>query len=123
MTRRSPSRSRVWRASLGAAVLAATVLLGACSSGGTPELSEDQANDPALVTGRQVYQARCARCHGGDGGGGAGPKLAGNVVKRYPEPSQQEEVVRDGRGSMPSFDDALSDDEIEAVVRFTREVL
>lgn len=114
---------RVRRGSFAGALLAGALLFAGWSGGSTPELSTDQADDPELVSGREIYQSRCARCHGGDGGGGAGPKLAGNVVKRFPDPEQQEAVVRDGRGSMPSFDGVLSDDEISAVVRFTREVL
>ncbi|HEX7095617.1 MAG TPA: cytochrome c [Acidimicrobiales bacterium] len=106
------------------ALVALALLVGACSDGGTPELSGSQADDPVLVLGRQVYMERCARCHGGSGGGGAGPKLSdGKAVERYPEPSQQEAVVREGRGTMPAWDGVLSDEEIEAVVRFTREVL
>lgn len=115
---------RVRRGAFAGALVLGALLVGACSSGGTPELSGEQANDPELVSGRQIWQERCARCHGGDGGGGAAPKLAdGNVVRRYPEAEQQEAVVREGRGSMPSFGGTLSDDEIHAVVRFTREVL
>jgi mono/diheme cytochrome c family protein len=108
-----------------AVVLVGAALFGAaCTDTETPGLSGDQADDPQLVLGRQVFEDNCARCHGGSGGGGAGPKLRdGAVVDAYPEPADQAEVVREGRDTMPSFGDRLSAAEIDAVVRFTREVL
>ena len=113
-----------WRLFGAALLVAVSVLVGACTDTDTPDLSGDQADDPQLVTGRDIYQSDCARCHGGSGGGGAGPKLSdGRVVERYPNPTDQEDVVRKGRGAMPAWGGKLSDDEITAVVRYTREAL
>ena len=71
-------------------------------------------------TGQAIFTTRCASCHGADGGGGFGPTLAGVVVKRYPNPADQEAVVTNGRGSMPSFADSLTPAQITAVVAYTR---
>jgi mono/diheme cytochrome c family protein len=102
-------------------VMVLTLFAAACGDTETPPVAVD---DPVLEQGRIVYVERCARCHGGSGGGGAGPRLSGgNVVRRYPDAEAQAEVVRNGRGAMPPFRNVLSDDEIDAVVRFTREVL
>lgn len=50
---------------------------------GTP-FGEDSTN--ILVLGGQIYAASCAVCHGPDGGGGAGPALAGGaVLETFPE--------------------------------------
>jgi mono/diheme cytochrome c family protein len=107
-----------------AVLISAGLVVGACTDTDTPELSGDQANDPELVTGRDIYQAECARCHGGSGGGGAGPKLSdGRAVEQFPNAADQEQVVHDGRGSMPAWGSKLSDEEIAAVVRYTREAL
>ncbi|MEW6581817.1 MAG: c-type cytochrome [Actinomycetota bacterium] len=61
-----------------------------------PATTVTTAGDAAR--GRQVFQATCAGCHGGQGEGGVGPALAGNPVS--------DEVVaatlRDGRGAMPA---------------------
>lgn len=106
-------------------VLGAALLLGACA-GEVPEvpIGPDGAADPALVAGRDVYQRRCANCHGADGGGGTGPKLAdGEVVAQYPDPADQRAIVADGRNAMPSFVGSLSTEQLDAVVRYTREVL
>jgi mono/diheme cytochrome c family protein len=71
-----------------------------------------------------VIVSRCQTCHGASGGGSVGPKLSdGRVVEQYPDVADQIEVVTEGRGSMPAFGEKLDPDEIEAVVRYTREVL
>jgi mono/diheme cytochrome c family protein len=71
--------------------------------------------------GYDVYLANCARCHGQDGQGGVGPKLAGGaVVRAFPDPADQIRLVENGRGSMPSFKGDLSQAQIEDVVAYTR---
>jgi mono/diheme cytochrome c family protein len=70
--------------------------------------------------GGQIYEANCASCHGADGSGGIGPKLAGEVADAFPDIEDQIALVTDGRGSMPSFDGRLTEDEIRQVVEYTR---
>src|SRR5712692_7354351 len=70
--------------------------------------------------GYSIYVANCARCHGTDGEGGQGPKLAGTVTKDFPDIEQQITLVEEGRGGMPSFKGKLSADEIRQVVEYTR---
>lgn len=70
-----------------------------------------------------VYGQSCAGCHGGDGSGGIGPRLAGTMVAKYPDPAEQVAVVTDGRPGMPSFETRLSAEQIDAIVEFTRTVL
>jgi mono/diheme cytochrome c family protein len=89
---------------------------------GPPPADESAADDPVIeADGAGVFSERCASCHGSDGGGSVGPQLSdGRVVERFPDVADQIEVVRDGRGAMPSFEDRLSEAEIEAVVEYTR---
>ena len=120
-------RRRAWMLLLGSG-LAASAGLGsaACSSGSVPEVpaGPDGAPDPVLVAGRRVYADRCANCHGVRGQGGRGPSLTGDsMAEAYPAAADQIEVVAEGKSTMPGFSDALTPAEIEAVVRFTREVL
>jgi len=71
--------------------------------------------------GQQVYELRCASCHGATGGGGVGPALANGVlVQRYPDPADHRAIVVDGRAAMPSFAAILSSEEIDAVVEYER---
>jgi len=45
------------------------------------------------------------------------------VEARYPTVADQIDLVGEGRGSMPGFGGRYSSEELEAVVRYTREVL
>jgi len=89
-------------------------------------LFTNEPQKPAAVpkagadTGQAIFATRCAACHGADGGGGFGPALAGVVEQRYPNPADQEAVVANGRGSMPSFASSLTPEQIRAVVAYTR---
>lgn len=77
--------------------------------------------DAEIITGHEVFGARCARCHGADGGGGIGPSLR-DVEERLSD-DQQRDVLQNGRKSMPRFDGLLTPEEIDAVVRYSREIL
>lgn len=88
-----------------------------------PEGANGQV-DAVLAEGREVWSSTCAKCHGADGGGGSGVKLAdGRAEELHPQVESMIEVVTEGKGAMPSFGGSLSDEEIEAVVRYVREVL
>ena len=105
---------------------AAIAALGGCAADDVPEVpvSADGFPDPVLVAGRRVYIDRCANCHGIDGGGGIGTKLSnGRMIERYPLIDDQIEIVADGVRAMPDFSDVLDAGQIDAVVRYTREVL
>jgi len=82
---------------------------GSASSGG------------AGAPGQAIFEANCASCHGADGSGGLGPQLSdGAVVDAFPDAADEEAVVTDGRGAMPSFEGRLSPEEIAQVVEYTR---
>lgn len=105
--------------------LALGLALGACA-GESPEvpLGPDGQPDAELSLGRDVYSRRCANCHGSSGGGGTGPKLSdGDVLEAYPDPAEQRLIIAEGRNAMPAFSGSLSSAELDAVVRYTREVL
>jgi len=112
-------------ARLASLALTACLLLASCA-GEPPEVpvGPDGTVDAVLVQGRDVYTFQCARCHGSSGGGGTGPKLSdGASVEKYPNIADAIAIVADGRNAMPSFAGGLSEAEIRAVVRYTREVL
>ncbi len=122
---RSPrSATRIARRPrIAAAVTAAAASLVLTACGGTaPEVGEGA--DPGLIEGRSVWIGQCASCHGASGGGGRGTQLNdGRVLDRYPEIADQIALVTNGRGGMPAYAGRLSDEQIEAVVRYTREIL
>jgi mono/diheme cytochrome c family protein len=105
------------------AVVVFVILLFANSPTPAPQAPAAAVQQAGGIDGGAVYGDRCAGCHGGDGSGGIGPRLAGVMTERFPEPAQQIDVVTNGRGGMPAFGSRLSADEIAAVVDYTRSVL
>jgi cytochrome c oxidase subunit 2 len=86
--------------------------------------AETPPADPQLQVGQSVYALRCASCHGSKGQGVTGPRIGGGLlVRKYPDVADQRSVVADGRNAMPKFSSTLSDEQIDAVVRYTRESL
>jgi mono/diheme cytochrome c family protein len=104
--------------------------------------------DPVLALGQEVYttKAGCNACHGTDGGGGVGPAFTGGeLLATFPDREDHIAWVKGGsdsvgvgnpygdpnraggqrvaKGGMPAFEGQLTDEEIEAVVRYEREVL
>lgn len=97
------------------------LVVAGCSTTPTPQVIGD---DVDLQSGRDLFIRNCTSCHGSAGQGGRGSKLnEGRVAERYPDIADQLEVVSDGRGGMPAFSGRLDEDQVEQVVRFTREVL
>jgi mono/diheme cytochrome c family protein len=77
-----------------------------------------------VAAGDAIFRTNCSACHGAAGEGSIGPKLAGGaVVRKFPEIADQIALVSNGRGIMPAWSGRLSSDEIEAVVRYTRDGL
>lgn len=96
-------------------------LAAACAA---PAPEAPAGADPALDRGRTIWVNQCVSCHGAGGGGGRGSQLnEGKVLERYPFVDDQIELVLGGRGGMPSFAGRLTEADVEAVVRYTREVL
>ena len=116
-------------ASLLGRVLAASVLgvvlCTACgASTNAPMPTGSAANDPQLLRGRSVYTANCARCHGIAGGGGMAPDFRdGRLQRDFATQDALVEFVKRGRGQMPAWNGRLFQADIEAVVRYVREVL
>jgi len=67
-----------------------------------------------------VYAEHCQICHGAAGQGGTGPALAGDLAQRYPDIKAQKALIIAGPKAMPSFAGRLTDQEIDAVIAFTR---
>lgn len=89
-----------------------------------PAISAAAAKDwPTL--GKQIYEqgnaaegaTACAGCHGLNGQGGVGPKLAGTEEILQNPVLVHTRVVK-GKGAMPAFEGKLKDNEIYAVTNY-----
>jgi mono/diheme cytochrome c family protein len=95
----------------------------------TGEIPEVDAQAFVGRSGEDLFGQHCARCHGDEGEGVVGPSLQ-NVYERYgvgpdDDPEQAREVIRQAvtqgrmvpaKAPMPSFDNVLTDDAIDAVI-------
>jgi mono/diheme cytochrome c family protein len=96
-------------------VLAVVLALAMAACGGDDDGGES--------SGADLYSANCARCHGDEGQGGVGPELGGGAIADHMSLDEQLEIIRNGEGGMPAWEDELEPAEIEAVARFEREEL
>ncbi len=85
----------------------------------TEEEVEPTAEEEApaeAVAAEELFQQNCAKCHGTNRTGGRGPALLPDTLTE--EASVYIDTITSGRGGMPSFEDKLSTEEIEALVAF-----
>jgi cytochrome c oxidase subunit II len=74
-----------------------------------------------IEAGEGIYTSNCSRCHQVTGEGSVDfPALAGNPVVTLHNTSSIVDVVLNGRGSMPAFRGALTDEEVAAVLTYIR---
>ena len=87
-----------------------------------PKLSASIASEWPTVGnkvfhGQQNAAVNCSGCHGANGEGGVGPKLAGNA-DILSNPAIIVTTVQKGKGNMPAFGGVLKDNEIYAVANY-----
>lgn len=82
------------------------------------EDDEDSAVDEALFArGEQIYAQSCAGCHGADGSQG----MYDMNNNRFLEDSEGfRQIIRQGRGSMPAFGNALDEEALTALEHYMR---
>lgn len=102
--------------------MARLVALGSLAALAVPgSVAVSSAASAEVESGRAVFAANCAMCHGADAGGmmGMHPSLRGAVERLTVE--GVEVTIRNGRGTrppMPAFDDRLDDAEIGQVIAY-----
>lgn len=109
------------------------VLLGGC--GGSPAAQESPTDPSQLATGKRVYDANCAACHGINGEGQPNWKVPVNGV--FPAPPHDGsghtwhhpdqvllEVIANGGGmpnsAMPAYGEILTEEEQVAVLEYIK---
>ena len=71
--------------------------------------------------GEQTYLGACAKCHGEDGSGDIGPRLAGNPTVQ--ETELVERIVRNGRQEMPPIGPDWENRQMDALTEYLAEDL
>lgn len=146
-------RATISAAGVAAALVAVGLASGALGTLGaalsSPSRPGGKVAGPAprpAVSGKAVYAANCASCHGSRGEGGVGPKLAGGEARltfpneadhitwvkngsvavkgrRYGDPNRPGGQRGPATGAMPGFGAQLTDEQIAAVVAYERNEL
>jgi len=80
-------------------------------------LAEQEAGSGEL--GREEWEGVCAKCHGMNGEGGIGPRIAGSPTLTDVEDLGN--LVRNGRGAMPAVGADWTDEQIAALVDYLTE--
>lgn len=107
-------RSVRWTTKQFCVALAVVLSLGCAASA-----QDKLAGDASASSGRHVFmQARCFACHGEYGFGGVGPRFRENRFLGMADYVVGQILV--GRGVMPSFAEALNNDQIAAVASYIR---
>lgn len=96
------------------------------SASGVTSSADSKGKSPA-ARGRSIYEANCARCHGGDGTSHTtmgemtqAPDLTDAAWQSKRSTSRMTSSVANGRGDMPAFKKKLSARDIAAAVAFVR---
>jgi len=69
--------------------------------------------------GQETWEGVCSKCHGLSGEGGIGPALAGSVV--IADPEAVEDLVRNGRRTMPAVGAGWTSEQVTALTNYLRE--
>ncbi len=95
-------------------VLCAVFLIAACSAPSLrPAAEVVSMPTEELAQGRELFHNRCATCHPG-GMAAVGPAIINKPLPKFLIRYQ----IRHGLGTMPAFDDILSDEQVEHIAEY-----
>ena len=80
---------------------------------GKPVATSMASGSPDAMLGKAVFARACTACHGPQGGGLSGPRIAGRT-----DAAVVAGIVHNGQGAMPPLGDVLSAAEIDAVSKY-----
>ena len=84
------------------------------------EREEQQAAGTSPL-GEELWDGTCAKCHGMDGDGGYGPRIAGSEL--LADENAVERLLRDGRRAMPPVGRDWNDTEMDALLDYLEQNL
>jgi cytochrome c oxidase subunit 2 len=75
--------------------------------------------DATSELGEETWAGVCAKCHGLAGEGGIAPRIAGSPT--LADAQAIEDIVRNGRRTMPAVGSGWSDDQVTALTTYLQE--
>jgi mono/diheme cytochrome c family protein len=88
----------------------------------SPKVTGNQLDLSTDISGAELFENNCARCHGSDGTGGKGPNLASEKKQAKWKESDEKLIKKITNGGlfMPSFGKKLKPEEIQAIADHVR---
>jgi cytochrome c oxidase subunit II len=81
---------------------------------------QGQEQDAASVAlGREEWEGVCAKCHGMNGEGGIGPRIAGSPT--LTDEAALAALLRNGKGEMPAVGSGWSDEQVASLAAYLEE--
>ena len=77
----------------------------------------EQVQEKKVYSGGELYSQKCTACHGSDGnlGVGGAKKISESTLTQ----EEREELIANGKKTMPAFKEQLSSEEIKALAEYT----
>ena len=83
------------------------------------EETRSQQDAGTSPLGQELWDGSCAKCHGAEGEGGYGPRVAGSALVQDEEALAT--LIRNGGINMPSVGKSWTDEEIDAITEYVKE--
>jgi cytochrome c oxidase subunit 2 len=84
-------------------------------------MKQEMSMDELLAKGKEVYDGKCAACHGANGEGGVGPAIAGSAFATGALDGHLDVAINGVPGTaMQAFGQQINDIEMAAVVTYQR---
>jgi cytochrome c oxidase subunit 2 len=83
------------------------------------ERRRDEQTAGSGELGLEEWEGVCAKCHGLNGEGGIGPRIAGSIV--LADPAAIEDLVRNGRRTMPAVGSGWTSEQVETLANYLQE--
>jgi cytochrome c oxidase subunit 2 len=80
---------------------------------------EQRAADGSAELGQEEWEGVCAKCHGPNGEGGIGPRIAGSPT--LTDEAALAALVRNGKGAMPAVGAGWTDEQVAALASYLEE--
>ncbi len=83
------------------------------------EQQSQEQEAASLQLGQEEWEGVCAKCHGLEGEGGIGPRIAGSPT--LTDEAALASLVRNGKGDMPAVGSGWSDEQVQSLAAYLEE--